>query len=69
MEQVTALGCNWINMDRDLFTSDMPAVFHERGYKLGIWTVNNASELRRFAAAGVDSLTSDRPDLFSSVAM
>ncbi len=69
MEQVTALGCNWINMDRDLFTNDMPAVFHERGYKLGIWTGNNASELRRFPAAGVDSLTSDRPDLFSSVAI
>ena len=69
MEQVTVLGCNWINMDRDLFTNDMPVVFHERGYKLGIWTVNDAAELRRFAAAGVDSLTSDRPDLFSSVAI
>jgi glycerophosphoryl diester phosphodiesterase len=68
-EQVTVLGCNWINMDHDLFTNDMPVVFHERGYKLGIWTVNDAAELRRFAAAGVDSLTSDRPDLFSSVAI
>jgi glycerophosphoryl diester phosphodiesterase len=69
IEQVTTLGCNWINMDRDLFTNDMPAVLHERGYKLGVWTVNNQVELRRFAAAGVDSLTSDRPNLFSSVAM
>jgi glycerophosphoryl diester phosphodiesterase len=69
IEQVTTLGCNWINMDRDLFTNDMPAVLHERGYKLAVWTVNNQAELRRFAAAGVDSLTSDRPDLFSSVAM
>ena len=69
IEQVTTLGCNWINMDRDLFTNEMPAVLHERGHKLGVWTVNNQAELRRFAAAGVDSLTSDRPDLFSSVAM
>ena len=69
IEQVTTLGCNWINMDRDLFTNDMPAVLHEHGYKLGVWTVNNQAELRRFAAAGVDSLTSDRPDLFSSIAM
>ncbi len=69
IKQVTTLGCNWINMDRDLFTNDMPAVFHERGYKLGIWTVNDRAELRRLAAAGVDSLTSDRPDLFSSIAM
>ena len=69
IEQVTALGCNWINMDRDLFTNDMPAVLHERGYKLGIWTVNDQAGLRRFAAVGVDSLTSDRPDLFSSVVL
>ncbi len=66
-EQVSALGCQWINMDRDLFTQDMPAVFHQHGFKLGVWTVNSAVELRRFAAAGVDSLTSDRPDLLASI--
>ncbi len=66
-EQVSALGCQWINMHRDLFTQDMPAVFHQHGFKLGVWTVNSAAELRRFAAAGVDSLTSDRPDLLASI--
>ena len=69
MEQVAALRCNWINVDCDLFTNDMPAFFHEHGYKLGLWTVNSAAELRRFAAAGVDSLTSDRPDLFSALSV
>jgi glycerophosphoryl diester phosphodiesterase len=63
--QATALGCNWINMHRDLFTSAMPAVAHAHGLKLGIWTVNTLSAMRRLAAAGVDSLTSDRPDLFA----
>lgn len=65
--QVKALGCDWINMDCDVFTPDMPAVIHEHGFKLGLWTVNTAEEMRHCAAAGVDSLTSDRPDLFATV--
>src|SRR6266567_832908 len=66
-QQITTLGCNWINMDRKLFTDDMPAAAHEHDFKLGLWTVNTVDEMRRFAAAGVDSLTSDRPDLFSAI--
>ena len=65
--QVTPLGCNWINMNRDLFTPAMPTVIHNHGFKLGIWTVNTLSAMRRFASAGVDSLTSDRPDLFANL--
>ena len=65
IEQVTALGCKWINMDRRLFTKDMPEAAHVHGFSLGIWTVNTERTMRRLAAAGVDSLTSDRPDLFA----
>jgi len=68
-KQVAALGCNWINMDIGLFTPDMPTVFHEHGFKLGIWTVNILSDMQRLAKAGVDSLTSDRPDLFAKLAL
>jgi glycerophosphoryl diester phosphodiesterase len=69
IEQVRELGCNWINMDCKLFTSEMPQFAHEYECKLGLWTVNTKAALRRFAAAGVDSLTSDRPDLFSVLNM
>ena len=65
IDQVTALGCNWINMDSNLFTPLMPALAHQHGFKLGLWTVNARDQLRRLAATGVDSLTSDRPDLFT----
>src|SRR5437764_2201075 len=34
MEQVATLGCEWINMDDDLFTAEMPAMLHERRSKL-----------------------------------
>lgn len=65
VEEAKSLGCTWINMDRKLFTPDMPAIIHQQDLKLGLWTVNTARRIRRCAAAGVDSLTSDRPDLFS----
>lgn len=65
IDQVTALGCNWINMDINLFRQLMPAAAHQHGFKLGLWTVNTRDKLRRLAAIGVDSLTSDRPDLFT----
>jgi len=61
--QVRQLQCEWINLDFKLFTPEMPAFFHANGYKLGIWTVNGEADLQRLASAGVDSLTTDRPDL------
>lgn len=67
MEQVSALGCEWINMDSKLFTGEMPEAFHRGGFKLGIWTVNTLPEMRQLAGARVDSLTSDRPDLFDEL--
>lgn len=67
--QVMALDCNWINMDMGLFTPDMPTVFHKHGFKLGIWTVNSVHDMQRFAEAGVDSLTTDRPDLFTQLSL
>ena len=64
IQQALSLGCTWVNMDRNLFVDNMPGALHEAGLKLGLWTVNSEDELRRFAAAGVDSLTTDRPELF-----
>ncbi|HVB72977.1 MAG TPA: glycerophosphodiester phosphodiesterase [Ktedonobacteraceae bacterium] len=69
IEDVTALGCGWINMDSGLFSDEMVASVHQSGLKLGLWTVNSLQEMQRFAAAGVDSLTSDRPDLFAELKM
>lgn len=67
IEQALLLECHWININHKLFTADMVTMAHERSLKLGLWTVNTLSELRRFAFAGVDSLTTDRPDLFSEM--
>ncbi|HEX7734370.1 MAG TPA: glycerophosphodiester phosphodiesterase family protein [Ktedonobacteraceae bacterium] len=65
---VKASQCSWVNLDYELFTPDLPDFFHTHGLHLGIWTVNDAAGMRRLAATGVDSLTSDRPDLFACLA-
>lgn len=66
--QARALQCEWINMDYDLVTPEMPAFFHARDLRLGVWTVNDAPGLQRLARVGVDALTTDRPDLFHLLA-
>ena len=68
VSQAKALQCEWIHMDYELFTPEMPDFFHTNGLKLGIWTVNDEAGLLRLAQAGVDALTSDRPDLLAALA-
>lgn len=65
IEKVREYGCTCINLDCKHFTPEMPQTVHNDGLKLGLWTVNTEAALLNYAAAGVDSLTSDRPDLFS----
>jgi glycerophosphoryl diester phosphodiesterase len=66
-QKMHKFGCSWVNMDSHLFTDEMPANVHEQGLKLGLWTVNTLEEMRRFASARVDALTTDRPDLFAEL--
>ena len=66
-KQVTRAGCNWIDMDRELFTPELLPLIRRNGFKLGLWTVDDLEELRSFSNLGVDALTTDRPDLFSQL--
>jgi glycerophosphoryl diester phosphodiesterase len=67
LDHIKTFACNWISFDYQLFTADMPAIIHKRGLKLNLWTVNTLENMQRFSEAQVDSLTSDRPDLFSQL--
>ncbi|HEY1352312.1 MAG TPA: glycerophosphodiester phosphodiesterase [Ktedonobacteraceae bacterium] len=66
-DEVCSLQCEWIGMQQSLFTPRMVDVFHARDLSLGIWTVNALADLHELAQAGVDALTSDRPDLFAAL--
>src|SRR5947209_11918972 len=48
IEKATEYGCEWINMDYKLFTSEMPQTIHSNELKLGLWTVNSEAEMLRF---------------------
>jgi len=37
------------------------------GLKLGTWTVNDTTQMRRMAALGLDAIYTDRPDLLAAV--
>jgi glycerophosphoryl diester phosphodiesterase len=69
IEQAKARHVDWINLEHSLFDDALLEVVHEQGLKLGLWTVNSSEDLQRFAQAGVDSLTTDRPDLFAELAV
>ncbi len=66
--QVADLGCEWISMDYRLVSPDVVTTIHERGFKLGVWTVNTLDGIRQMISFGVDSVTSDQPDLFAELA-
>jgi glycerophosphoryl diester phosphodiesterase len=64
LAQLQTLQCDWINLEDKLFTPALLAAAHERGLRVGIWTVNDRERLDLLTRAGVDSLTTDNPTLF-----
>ena len=68
VKRVKELQGAWINLHYKLFTPELLELCHANGLQLGVWTVNDETSLRRLAQAGVDSLTTDRPDLFAALA-
>jgi glycerophosphoryl diester phosphodiesterase len=67
VERIRPWQCEWIGMQDRLVTPEMPGFCHTQGFLLGVWTVNDLAGLQHLARAGVDALTSDRPDLFRAL--
>lgn len=49
---------NWANV-----TPELIAEAHALGLKVYVWTVNNAVDMEKMIALGVDGITTDRPDI------
>jgi glycerophosphoryl diester phosphodiesterase len=55
--------CDAVSVDRRFVTGSLVEAVHLAGGRLLVWTVDDAVELRRFAALGVDALVTNDPAL------
>jgi glycerophosphoryl diester phosphodiesterase len=63
VRRAVQLGASSVGMDHRLVDAEVVAAARAARLGLGAWTVNDEPEIRRMLALGVDSITSDRPDL------
>jgi glycerophosphoryl diester phosphodiesterase len=61
--RVAALGGHDLGIEKTLLSPEAVAAARAAGLTIGVWTVNEEAELRQALGAGVDYVTSDRPDL------
>jgi glycerophosphoryl diester phosphodiesterase len=57
------LGATDLGIQHTLAGPQLMAAARAAGLRVGVWTVNDEDSMRRVIAAGVDVLTTDRPDL------
>jgi glycerophosphoryl diester phosphodiesterase len=57
------LGATDLGLEHTLIDADVVTVAHAHGLRLGAWTPNDESALRRLVALGVDVITTDHPDV------
>lgn len=56
-----------IGVDRNWLTPELVAQAHVRKMVVGVWTVDSETEMNKFIAMGVDSITTNRPDVLNKV--
>jgi glycerophosphoryl diester phosphodiesterase len=54
---------NGIGVNKDLLTAQLTREAQNRRMLVGVWTVDGDAEIKKFIDMGVDSITSNRPDL------
>jgi glycerophosphoryl diester phosphodiesterase len=52
---------------RRIVSDSFVSAAHERGMKVHVWTVDDAEDMRRLLAMGVDGIITDRPDRLMEV--
>jgi len=61
--RLAATKANDLGIERTLLSPEAVAAARAAGLTIGVWTVNDPDELRAALAAGVDYVTTDRPDV------
>lgn len=54
---------NGIGVNKDLLTAQLTREAQNRKMLVGVWTVDGDAEIKKFIGMGVDSITSNRPDV------
>ena len=62
-DKIAALGGVGINLHYDNCRPAMVTAFHEKGMPVSVWTVNDEKNAAKYAAMGVDNITTRRPDM------
>lgn len=66
-EEVAALGVEYVGVNATWLTEALMAALKARNLQVGVWTVDDADQMRKFAAMGVAFITSNRPDILRAV--
>ena len=62
--QATAdLGAGFVAPQHAAVTPALLAAAHDAGLPVSVWTVDDPAAMRALVAAGVDAITSNRPDI------
>ncbi|MFD7294960.1 glycerophosphodiester phosphodiesterase [Streptomyces sp. NPDC059897] len=64
---LAALTPRWLNYRFPLVTRELAAKVHRDGYLLSAWTPDTRRSMRRLLDIGVDSITTNRVDVLTSV--
>jgi glycerophosphoryl diester phosphodiesterase len=56
-----------IGVDHGFLSAELIDAAHHRKMSVGVWTVDTEEEMDQFAKMGVDSITTNRPDVFDKV--
>jgi len=67
IDWAVAAGVTDLGLEYTLADERVVAAAHAASLSLGVWTVNDATSIRKMLALGVDIVTSDRPDLAKRV--
>lgn len=67
VDEIKSTGAESSGVSSEYLSPELTDALHQGGLGVSVWTVNDLALMHSFLAMGVDSLTSDRPDLFKEL--
>ncbi|MDR3110898.1 MAG: hypothetical protein LBU65_14615 [Planctomycetaceae bacterium] len=61
------VGTKNVSLNHDMVSQKLVKTLHDKGYKVLVWTVNDAKRMNELLDWGVDGITTDKIDLLNEV--